>query len=86
MWCFPRRRRSYLTCRREKKKLTKRQKFGIIFASFLLFIIGILLYLNYIVNPVILKMSEAKVRSLATKAVGNAIYEIVSQENDDIII
>lgn len=82
MWCFPKRRRAYLNFSREKKKLTRRQKWGIVFACFLLFIIGTFLYLNYVVNPVILQMSEAKVKSLATKAVGNAIYEIVSQEDD----
>ncbi len=53
-----------------------------IFACFLLLIIGVFLYLNYVVNPVIIHMSEAKVKSLATKAVGSAIYEIVSGEND----
>jgi sporulation protein YunB len=81
VWCFPKKRRSYLKCNREKQKLTKKQKFGIIVASFLLVIIGILLYLNYVVNPVIIHMSGAKVRSLATKAVGGAIYTIVSQND-----
>lgn len=79
MWCFRRRRRSYLNCGREKKKVTKKQKAGMIFAGFLLLIIGAFLYLNYIVNPVIIVMSQAKVRTLATKAVGGAVYTIVSQ-------
>lgn len=87
MWCFPRRRRSYLGCSREKKKLTARQKCGMVIACLLVFIIGVILYLNYVVNPVIIQMSEAKVRSLATKAVGSAIYEIVNQSDvyDDLI-
>lgn len=52
-----------------------------IIACFLLLIIGIILYLNYVVNPIILQTSEAQIRSLATKAVGSAIYEIVNQND-----
>lgn len=81
MWGFPRRRHSYLSCKKEKKKLTIRQKIGMIIACFLLLIIGIILYLNYVVNPIILQTSEAQIRSLATKAVGSAIYEIVNQND-----
>lgn len=79
MWIFIKRPRSYLRCKRSKKRLTGKQKVGIIFACFLLLIIGAFLYLNYVVNPVIILMSQAKVRSLATKAVGGAVYTIVSQ-------
>lgn len=81
MWCLPKKRRFYLNRNREKNKLTKKQKLGMLFAGFLLIIIGILFYLNYMVNPIIIQMSEAKIRSLATKAVGGAIYEVVSQDN-----
>ena len=72
------RRLSYLNREKTKKKLTSKQKFGMTVAVFLLFVIGIVLYLNYVVNPVVIHMSEAKVKSLATKAVGSAIYEIVN--------
>ena len=50
-------------------------------AIFLLLVIGILLYINYVVNPIILQTSEAKVKALAKKAVGNAIYDIVCKED-----
>ncbi len=78
---------SYLNREKVKKKLTPKQKFGMAVAIFLLLLIGIILYLHFIVNPVIIHMSEAKVKSLATKAVGGAVYEIVSQKNvyDDLI-
>lgn len=64
-----------------------KQKAGIAFAVFLVVIIGIILYLNYVVNPVVIHMSETKVKSLTTKAIGGAIYEIVSQKDvyDDLI-
>ncbi len=81
MSCFSRHRFRYLNRENSKKKLGKKQKIGIIVACFLLFVIGILIYLNYVVNPIILQMSEAKIRTLATKAVSSAIYEIVSQED-----
>lgn len=50
-------------------------------ACFLLFVIGIILYLNYIVNPIIIQTSEAQIRTLAIKAIGSAIYEIVNQND-----
>ena len=80
MGCF-RKRLRYLEGEKKRRKLTTKQKIGISFAVFLLFIIGILLYLNYVVNPIIIHMSETKVKSLATKAIGSAVYEIVSQKD-----
>ncbi len=68
---------SYLN--KEKAKKTIKQKATIVVVIFLLVIIAIILYLNFVVNPVVISMSEAKVRSLATKAVGGAVYDIVSQ-------
>lgn len=73
------RRLSYLNRENSKKKSSFKQKATIVVVVFLLLIIGIILYLNYVVNPVVISMSESKVRSLATKAVGGAIYEIVNQ-------
>ena len=62
-----------------RSKLTHKQKAGIVVAIFLIVIILILLYINYVINPIILQTSEAKVKALAKKAVGAAIYEIVCQ-------
>lgn len=50
---------------------------SIIFFSLFL----ITLYFNKIVNPLIYSFSEAKVRSLSTKAVNNAVSEVVSNNN-----
>ena len=85
MRCF-RRRLSYLNSG-SRRKLSTKQKIGIVVAILLIVVIGILLYLTYVVNPIIIEMSEAKVRSLATQAIGSAVYDVVSQENiyDDFI-
>lgn len=85
MRCF-RRRLSYLNSG-SRRKLSTKQKIGIVVAILLIVVIGILLYLTYVVNPIIIEMSEAKVRSLATQAIGSAVYDVVNQENiyDDFI-
>ena len=80
MRCFQRRLK-YLNRSCEKRKLTGKQKIGIIVSIILLLIIGILLYLTYVVNPIIIKMSEAEIRSLATQAIGSAVFEVVSQND-----
>lgn len=69
---------SYLN-RENSKKSSIKQKATIAIVVILLVIIGAILYLNFVVNPVVISMSEAKARSLATKAVGGAVYEIISQ-------
>ena len=66
---------------RAKRALSFRQKAGLVVAAILLILIGIILYINLVVNPIILQTSEAKVHALAQKAVGSAIYEIVSEED-----
>ena len=66
---------------RERGKLSFKQKAGLVIAALLLIIIGLILYINLVVNPIILQTSEAKVHALAQKAVGTAIYEIVSEED-----
>lgn len=66
---------------RTHKKLSIKAKLRIIFLCVLAFIILTLLYLNYIVNPVIISATESKVRSLTQKAVGEAIYEVMHSTN-----
>lgn len=45
---------------------------------FVLVVIGALLYFNFVINPVILSMSEIKVKSLTQRAVNQAVYEVVN--------
>lgn len=63
-----------------KNKLTRKQKVFIYVLIFFLFIFFVLNYLNTRVNPIIISVSEAKVRSLSISAVNNAIGEVVSDE------
>ena len=49
-----------------------------IFSVIILAIILILIYLNYVVNPIIIEMSQSKVQALAQKAVSSAIFEVIN--------
>ena len=63
-----------------KNKLTIRQK---VFVGFLIFFFLVFLLLNHLnanVNPIIISVSEARVRSLSNRAVNDAIGEVVSSE------
>ena len=71
----------YLNNKKKKKKDKIKQKIGLFIAIFLVIIVIAILYINYIVNPVIISTSEAQVKSLATKAIGSAVYEIVNQND-----
>ena len=70
-----------MRCYKNSYRLTRKQKAGVVVAIFLIVVILILLYINYVINPIILQTSEAKIKSLAKKAVGNAIYQIVCEED-----
>lgn len=56
------------------KKLKKRKK--LIIVPFCIIVL-ILSYLNYVVNPVIIELSQSKVRAMAQKAVSNSIHEVI---------
>ena len=64
----------------KKKKVSTRKKLIIVFTIILLIIISILLYLHYVVNPIIIDASEAKVRSLTQSAVESAVYDVIKDE------
>ena len=55
----------------------KRNTTLILFFIIIFLIVGILCYINFIVNPIILSIGEAKVKSLATKAVNSAVSEVL---------
>ena len=71
----------YLNNKELSKKDKIKQKIGLFIAIFLVIIVTAILYINYIVNPVIISTSEAQVKSLPTKAIGSAVYEIVNQND-----
>jgi sporulation protein YunB len=64
-----------------KRRLTKKQKIVIWFFTILFISFLALNYLNTYVNPVIISVSEAKVRALSVRAVNNAIGEVVTDPN-----
>ena len=63
-----------------KKKLSAKKKLYIVLTIILLIIISIFLYLHYVVNPIIIDATEAKVRSLTQSSVENAVYSVIQDE------
>ena len=72
----------------KKKKLSKKAKWRIFLLSVFLFFIFVLIYLNFVVNPIIINATESKVRSLTQIAVGKAVHEVIKDTNvyDDLIV
>jgi len=62
------------------KRLKRKIKIGLVVFIFL--IIGVMLYLNFVVNPVIISTSAAKVRSLSQRAVENVVWQVI---NDSVV-
>ena len=63
-----------------RKKLTRGQKFFVFVLMFVFLFYLLLNYLSTNVNPIIISVSEARVRSYSVRAVNNAIGEVVSGE------
>ena len=58
------------------KKIKRKVVITLAILSFLFILF--MLYLNYIVNPVIIATSTAKVRSLSQRAVENVVWQVIS--------
>ena len=69
------------------KKKSKKKKIIILFSILIILVIAIIFYLNYVVNPLILQTTEAKIKSLSQKALSSAVYTIISTNDfyDNII-
>lgn len=69
---------------KETKPLHKKikRKLIIMLAIFLLIITLSLLYLNFVVNPIIISTSTAKVKSLSQRAVENSVRQVI---NDNVL-
>ncbi len=63
-------------CKKSKKKL-------VIILLIIVVIVcsSIFAYFNYVVNPIILSISESKVKSLSAKAVTSAVTEVLASKN-----
>lgn len=68
----------YIKPNRKRKWLTRKKKWLLATICLVLVVIGALLYFNFVINPVILSMSEIKVKSLTQRAVNQAVYEVVN--------
>lgn len=62
--------------KKNKKRFLSKKKCVLI--GLVLLVVCFLLYLSYVVNPVILNSSLAKINAMASKAVGSAVYEVVN--------
>ena len=71
----------------KRKSWRKKRGFLIFFSVLLLIITIVSWYLIKVINPIIVSIGEAKVKSLATKAINNAVTEILCDgyTYDDII-
>src|SRR5690554_834554 len=67
---------------KKRKRFSFKQKIVISICFFISFMIVSLIYLSNVVSPVILQASEAKVKSLAQSALSNAVFSIVTSEDD----
>lgn len=69
------------------KKFSVKTKLWIMLACFVSILVFILLFFNFYVNPVIIEISEATVKSMTSKSVNSAVQTIINNTNlyDDII-
>lgn len=61
--------------------MSSKAKFILALTIIFAIIILILLYLHYVVNPIIIDATEAKVYSLTQDAVENAVYDVIKDNN-----
>ena len=68
-------------------KLRTRSKLWITLAILLVILVSVLLYFNFYVNPVIIQISEASVKSQTSQSVNSAVYSVINNTNvyDEII-
>ncbi len=63
---------------RTKTKMPIKLKIGVIVCVLLIIVVSIFVYLNNVVNPVIIELSTAQTRSLSQKAVEEAVYQTIN--------
>ena len=73
--------------KRRGKKIKIKYKFFILFCCFLLIVVGALLFFINCIKPIMVKSSEAQVRSSTSRAVNSAVQTVISESNvyDDLI-
>ncbi|MBR4270869.1 MAG: sporulation protein YunB [Clostridia bacterium] len=61
--------------------MSKRVKLWWFFSVFFLLFVGVLLFFNYYVNPIIIEVSEATIKSLTSKSVNSAVQTVLNNTN-----
>ena len=60
------------------RKISKKKKLFIVLTVFLLILVFLFVFFNNYVNPIIITISEAKVKSMTTKAVNSAVQTVIN--------
>lgn len=64
--------------RYKRHKLTLKRKFLILFILLLIVMLGVFVFFNVYVNPIIITISQAKIKSMTTKAVNSAVQTVIN--------
>lgn len=75
----------YYTFKYRRRKKIRRLT---IVSIFCLFVLAVLLYLENVVNPVVVNLTRQEIFSLSTSAVSDAVYDVLSDSNityDDLV-
>ena len=69
----------YIIMRKYKKShLSKKRKLGIVLSIFLIVIVCVFVFFNTYVNPIIITISQAQIKAMATKAVNSAVQTVIN--------
>lgn len=73
--------------KKKKFKLSKKFKSRALLVFIVVFIFFILFYLTYVVNPLIIKASEAKIKSITQQSLSSSVLSVITNSDtyDDII-
>ncbi len=62
----------------KRHRFSRRQKFLVLLVFLLIIIISIFVFFNVYVNPIIITISQAKIKTMATKAVNGAVQTVIN--------
>ena len=65
-----------------KNKLSKRTKSRLLLVFVCVFVLMFVFYLSYVVNPLIIGASEAKIRSITQQSLSNSILSVITNSNN----
>ena len=73
--------KNYYVVKKKKKKLSKKAKFRIVLFVFLAIILLFCFYYFKVVCPIVISLSEEKVRSIATSTISSVVGNVMADEN-----